>query len=430
MVTLGLRRTAPAAAPPPSSHNEAAPPVPPVEVRPEWVPPTFGLCGTEIAPLDDDASGLTVPDVLRLLSHGVPPMAEVERAIEDYGLSNELSDLTQLTRDALEGWSTAEQEASEPPMLDDTTREEAADAWIRRSDLLRNLGRAEQALDAARNAERSLPDSMSSAHVFLALRDLNRRDEARSVVENALRVSRDPAERAFHLEHLGQLCSETHDEPCAERAYQDLGRTGENEGLAAFLRGARAAESGDHVTAQAAFEEALSARSDFASAASLAAVTTLGGQVDEGRRRWQAAAQYADGPGERADVLAGLGDTYLQEGDTVSAWLVGSMALAVTGRSARSADARWLLAVTSAKMGDLAEARVQARLLHEANRYDDVSNRWYSSLAEEALVGALSAETRGDKEGAKRGWLAVARSMHPQFAFTARKALRELCSPT
>jgi tetratricopeptide (TPR) repeat protein len=423
----------------PAQTLQAAVEQPPAPQPPAWtqgwsvaasppIPPQ-GLCGTEVAAPDDDTPNMQVPASLRALSARVPTVAQVKQAFEDFGLSDtEVIDLPTMANDALEDRQRREKELAEAPVPTGDTSEDRASNWVDRVDQLRALGKPDEVLKAAQEAHRLSSGFFPTERLVVALDEVNRPDEARRLLERSIPRTTEPSERAWLYEHLGYICSERGDSACADDAQRALGTIQESDGLTSFLRGTRQADQGNYEEAADAFSESIAVQRDFAALANLATVTSCMGKGEIARQLWLEAAESADGPEHQAGVLNGLGGAYLEDGDTASAWIAGSAALAAMGDRARASEARGLLALTALTMGDLDEAREQVRRSRKTNPYDDlVQGHWYSNPAQQASMRALVAETRGDTQAAKQAWLAVARSLDPKLSLAARHALSGLC---
>lgn len=392
-------------------------------------PKTHGLCGTEIEPLDEEST-LSTPADLHALGASVPTLDEVQKAIEAHGLSSEEVDVIEMAKSAISERDTTEKELSEAEDPSGESPEDTARQWAYRSEQLLGLGQPEKALQAAEEAHRLAPSFVTTEQLSTALTAMGRRGDAERLLEDALAHTEDPDERAWHFSHLGFLCS-GYDDACADRAEKALSAMDDKQEMVGFLRGIRNADQGDYEASKAAFSSLKDADSSFSSLLNLASVTTNLGQTEEAKHLWVSAMQQASNPSDRASVLEGVGSSYLEEGDTVSAWIAGTAALTVTGSSATSSGARGLLALTALNMGDLEEARSQVSLSRAANPHDDLEQfYWFANPAEGESMRALIAEVSGDKERAKEAWLSVARSSHPKLGYAAKVALGRLCAPS
>jgi tetratricopeptide (TPR) repeat protein len=390
------------------------------------LPAHRGLCGTEVEPPGRGLAPRRVPPELRALGGDVPTAAAVAAAVSEWGIDTGDLDLGVVVDGA-----TLQREVVERSLAGSgatTTGSDGDPGSVARLAMLRALGRPREALAEASRDYASDP-GLGTALTFTALLDdVGRSDEARRVLDTELARASSDHERAWLQAQLGFLCATGGDRACAERASAALEREGGSEGLARFTRAVERTFSGHLEEARAGYQAALEESPDFATTNNLAEIDGCLGRQADARRQWLAALDRSAEFGRRAGVLAGLGMTYLREGEVAPAWILGGAALAAGGDGSHSADARLLLSLAALTMGDLDEARAQvARAARAAPDDDLLRRRCFAHPAEAAALRALGAEARGDLDGARRAWHEVARSGHAALALSARQALAVLC---
>lgn len=393
------------------------------------------LCGTEVRAPEADARNSPVPVALRSLGAAVPAPAELLQAYRDFGLAEtERLDLAGMTAAARASRAQAEAQLAELPHPPKPGVEAPwdDDRWSRHIRALLHLGRADEAVAAAEQAHALLSGWQSVELLVVALDAADRARDARRLLERELTKADDPEARIWLSEHLGYQCATQGDDACAARAERAISAASESletASLAQFLSGVRETEARRFDAAAAAYAKSASLQEDYAVFANVGELESCRGRPLDARRSWERARQQATGADQQADILAGMGYSYLVDGDTTPAWLLASSALVATGNGPGASRPRGVLALAALGMGDLDEARNQVRMAHKADPHDDLErHRCFTDPTEGLALRAMVAEARGDSALARGAWLQVARSRSPKLGTIARRALAELCA--
>lgn len=383
--------------------------------------PSGGLCGTEVQP-PGPAEAVEIPSELRALTRGRPTPEQVAALQRDLGLERPpAADPGLLARSMLR-----DREAVERQLEGRLDRGDSR-PWSQRVKLLGELGRGNEALEAARTYA-TWPGTDSTIWLAVTLDESGQPAEAKRILEAERSRTGGPEQRAWLDAQLGFICATRRELGCAARAAQSLEQEGGNPMLASFTRAVELTYLGRYDEARTAYEKSLALDHDAITLSNLGEVENCAGRTEAGRARYLEALALPRGLDVTTSALSGLAYADLREGDTVSAWLYGAAALAGAGDGAHASVPRGVLALAALTGGDLAEAREQARQAHVTNPHDDlVRRRCFASPAEEHAMQALAAEARGDRESAVQAWLAVARGGHQSLSLAARRALAEIC---
>jgi len=415
--STGVLRRAAAASPSERPARRRADPAPTLE---SLLHTHLGLCGTEVPPARGAAPQL--PDELRALTQGRVTPEQLATIEGDFGLELPSSP-GQLAQAALLHRVEIERQAAEP-----LGQEHASEAWVDRVDQLQELGRRQEALEVARRAFARWPEMNTALRLADVLEETGQPGEAKRVLQAERARTSDAKDRAWSDAQLGFVCATRGDPACAARAVQSLDESGANPHLATFTRAVQQTFLGRFDEARAAYEQSLALERDPVAMSNLGEVEICAGRIAEGRAMYLEALARTPRLEVTTSALSGLAYASLREGEIVPAWLFGAAALAGAGDGAEASQPRGVLALAALVGGDLAEARRQARLAHEADPNDDlVRRRCFADAVDTAATRALAAEAKGDRDSAVEAWLTVARSGHQTLSVAARRALGEIC---
>jgi tetratricopeptide (TPR) repeat protein len=386
-------------------------------------PASTGLCGTEIAALEEKAS-TEIPRELRSLTSDKLTPDQIATVAQTMGVELPAgADPTSLARAALEERSSLEALISDP-----VDPEDGKETWAMRSDVLRELGRTKEAVEAARSTFAKWPSAQNAELLALALDEGGEPEIARRTLEGELGRTQTDADRAWLHAQLGFICATRGDEKCAARNASDLEKLKGHESIASFTLAVQQTFRGQLDEARAAYEKSLTLSRDPVALSNLGEVEACAGRLGQARSRFLEALEQHRSPSTTTSALAGLAYTHLREGDIVSSWLYGASALAGAQGSTHASLARGTLALSALVGGDLEEARHQARQARQADPNDDLTRRrCFGHPAEAAAARALHAEAKGDRDSARTAWIEVARGGHQALSLVARRALGELC---